>query len=92
LGLHDVPEGWILNLELVQLESRLLDSALDLARVLLLDALLDFLLFFSELGNRFQDDVHQLDVIAGRQESAQRLLVILLFVESRVATATKYLF
>ena len=74
LHLHHVPDGWIFNFDLIQLDLAFIDAALNLAILLATAALLNSLELLSKLLDAPEDDVDQLDVEARREESVQSLL------------------
>ena len=78
LHLHHVPDGWILNLDLVQLNLAFVDAALNLAILLAIAALLNSLELLGKLLDAPEDDVDQLDVEAGGEEGVESLLNLLL--------------
>ena len=79
LHLHHIPDSGVLDPDLVELDLALVDAALDLAVLKPAPALFDCFQLFSELLNAFENDVDELDIEAGGQESVQPLLHRLLF-------------
>ena len=64
LHLHHVPDGWILHLDLIQLDLAFIDATLNLAILLATASLLNSLELLSKLLDASEDDVDQLDVEA----------------------------
>ena len=78
LHLHNVPDGWILNLDLVQLNLAFVNAALNFAILLATAALLNSLELLGKLLDAPKDDVDQLDVEARGEEGVKSLLNLLL--------------
>ena len=78
LHLHHVPDGWILNLDLVQLNLAFVNAALNFAILLATAALLNSLELLGKLLDAPKDDVDQLDVEARGEEGVKSLLNLLL--------------
>ena len=64
LHLHHVPDGWILHLDLIQLDLAFIDATLNLAILLATASLLNSLELLGKLLDASEDDVDQLDVEA----------------------------
>ena len=64
LHLHHVPDGWILHLDLIQLDLAFIDATLNLAILLATASLFNSLELLGKLLDASEDDVDQLDVEA----------------------------
>ena len=78
LHLHHVPDGWILNLDLIQLNLAFVDAALNLAILLTTAALFNSLELLGKLLDATEDNVDQLNVEARGEEGVESLLNLLL--------------